>query len=72
MDTQAEICTRYESELAAIAALDRAYYLNGAATRADYSMRKDQLERVRARFCAELTTLRRGEAPQVLQGTRSS
>ena len=47
--------------MAEIAAQDRAYFLNKAPTpadRADYVRRQVQLERVRARFYTELSTVR--------------
>jgi hypothetical protein len=58
MDTETETYIRYEAELAEIALLDRLYYQKAAASsadRADYYRRQDQLERVRARLCAELS-----------------
>jgi hypothetical protein len=58
MDTETEIFIRYEAELAEIARLDRLYYQKaaaGRADRADYYRRQDQLERVRARLCVELS-----------------
>ena len=58
MDTEAEIYIRYAAELAELAALDRVYYLNPAASRAhrvDYYRRQDQLERVRTRLYAALS-----------------
>ena len=58
MDTETEIYSRYEAELTEIALLDRLYYQKAApssANRADYYRRQDQLERVRAWLCAELT-----------------
>lgn len=61
METEDEICTRYEAELAAIAALDRRYYLNrsaGVADRAAYAARQARLEHVRLRLYAELDALR--------------
>jgi hypothetical protein len=62
VETETEICTRYEAELAEIADLDRVYYLNSPAScvdRADYYRRQDQLEQVRARLYAELSAVRR-------------
>jgi len=62
MDTETEICIRYEAELAEIALLDRLYYQKAGASRADranYYRRQDQLERVRARLCAELSAKKR-------------
>jgi hypothetical protein len=58
MDTEPETCRRYEAELAAIAALDRAYYLTAKATptdRASYFRRQVDLEQVRTRLYAELS-----------------
>ena len=58
MDTESDTCLRYEAELAAIAALDRAYYLNAKVTptdRANYFRRQVDLEQVRTRFYAELS-----------------
>lgn len=57
METEDQICARYEAELASIAALDRRYYSKASpssAERRDYAARKDRLERVRSRFYAEL------------------
>ena len=65
MDIEAETGKRYEAELAAIAALDRDYYLNATPTpaeRADYVRRQAHLEQVRAQFYAELSTVRHVEA----------
>lgn len=53
METEAEICTLYAGELAAIAALDHSYYLKPGPTRADrsnYHARQDRLEEMRSRF----------------------
>ena len=64
MDIEAETCKRYQAELAAIAALDRDYYVNSMPTPADragYFRRQDHLEQVRARFYAELSTVRHSE-----------
>jgi hypothetical protein len=61
---ETEICKRYEAELAAIAALDRAYYLNATpapADRASYVRRQAHLEDVRAQLYAELSTVRHSE-----------
>lgn len=60
VDLEAKTCKHYEAELAAIAALDRAYYLNAKPTpadRADYVRRQAHLDEVRARFYAELSTV---------------
>ncbi len=61
METEHEICKRYEAEFAAIAALDRRHYLTPLASvdqRREYAARKAQLEEMRARFYAELATCR--------------
>jgi uncharacterized protein YcbX len=58
MDTESETCLRYEAKVAAIAALDGAYYLDAKATltdRASYVRRQVDLEQVRTRFYAELS-----------------
>lgn len=51
--------TRYEAELAAIAALDRCYYLKSCPTsdeRRDYALRQAKLEEMRTRFYSELAS----------------
>jgi hypothetical protein len=61
METEREICKRYEAEFAAIAALDRRYYLTPSASldeRREYAARKAQLEKMRSRFYAELAMCR--------------
>jgi hypothetical protein len=61
METEYEICNRYEAEFAAIAALDRRYYLTRSASledRRQYAARQVQLEELRSRFYAELTALK--------------
>ena len=61
MDTEEQICKRYEAELALIAALDSAYYRNVSPTRAersDHYARQDYLEQIRSRFYAELVAIR--------------
>lgn len=61
MNTEAEICERYEAELAAIAASDRAYYLSATPTpadRADYYRRQAYLEQLRTRMSVELSMVR--------------
>jgi hypothetical protein len=66
-DTTVEICKCFEAELAAMAALDRAYYLNPAPTsaeRAEYAMRQDHLELQRARFYEKLSAARQDESPK--------
>jgi len=63
-DFETEICKRYESELAAIAELDRIYYLKPTPTlaeRADYVTRQDHLEQARALFYEKLSTVGRSE-----------
>jgi hypothetical protein len=63
-DIETEIYKRYESELAAIAEQDRAYYLNPTPTsaeRADYVTRQDYLEQARALFYEKVSTARRSE-----------
>jgi len=61
METEDQICRRYEGELAAIAALDRRYYLKLAPTtadRRDYAERQLCLQEIRSRFYADLTACR--------------
>ena len=61
METEDQISRCYEAELAAIADLDRRYYLNRAPTRADrsdYAARQVQWENVRSRFYVELAAFR--------------
>ena len=61
METEDQICRRFEAELAAIAILDHRYYLNRSPTideRAEYAARQLQLESVRSRYYAELSVLR--------------
>lgn len=61
MQTEHQICAQFEAELAAIAALDRRYYLNPSPTiseRAAYAARQVQLESMRSRFYKELDALR--------------
>ena len=61
METEHEICKRYEAEFATIAALDRHYYLTPSASvdeRGEYAARKAQLEEMRLWFYAELATWR--------------
>jgi hypothetical protein len=67
VETESEICTRYEAELAAIATLDRAYYLNATATsadRANYFRRQNNLEQIRVRFYTELRMVRHSETTE--------
>lgn len=61
METEDEICTRYEAALAAIAAHDLRYYLIPSASleeRREYAARKAQVEEMRSRFYAEITICR--------------
>jgi hypothetical protein len=61
MRDENQICQLYEPYLAAIAALDRRYYLNPAPTLADraaYAARQTELEKLRARLYAELARSR--------------
>jgi len=61
METEHEICKRYEAKFAAIAALDRRYYLTPSASvdeRREYAARKAQVEEMRSRFYAELAKCR--------------
>jgi len=56
-----QICRRYAAEFAAIAALDRRYYLNRSASvteRLDYAARQVQLEEMRLRLYEELAICR--------------
>ena len=60
MDTNTDICRRFESQLAVIFAMDHAYYNNPAPTakdRIDYFAREQRLEQIRLRFYAELDAL---------------
>lgn len=60
MGCEDHIVQRYEPQLAAIAALDRAYYLNPSPTvaeRGEYASRQEQLEMVRLRLYAEFASL---------------
>jgi hypothetical protein len=62
MDLDDEICRCYEAQLAAIAALDRAYYLKQNPTlaeRAEYAQRMQELESIRDQFYSEWDALRR-------------
>lgn len=61
MDTEEDICKRYETELATIARLDRRYYLNpcpSLAERRDYAAREAQREAIRRRLYADLAAVR--------------
>lgn len=67
METEEQICRRYEAALAAIAALDRRYYVNPSPTladRADYASRQTQLENTRAMLYAELNAFRQNSLRQ--------
>lgn len=60
MDTETDICRRFESQLAVIFALDHAYYIKPAPNikdRSDYFAREQRLEQIRLRFHAELDAL---------------
>lgn len=60
MDWEGQIVQRYEPQLEAIAALDRAYDLNPSPTiaeRSEYASRQEQLETVRLRLYAEFASL---------------
>ncbi len=61
MKTESEIFAQYEAELAAIAELDRSYYLNPSPTRAEragYQQRLEQAEQIRSRLHTELRDTR--------------
>ena len=61
METEHEICRRYESQLAEMAALDRRYYINPNPTLADraaYAARQALLADTRSRFYSEIGQLR--------------
>jgi hypothetical protein len=63
METEAQICRRYEAELARIAALDNVYYRSpcpSLAERRDYAARQAQIEEIRSRLYLELDMLQRG------------
>lgn len=60
METEDQVCRRFEAELAAIAVLDHRYYLNPSPTlaeRAEYAARQVQLVGMRSRFYTELGSL---------------
>jgi hypothetical protein len=62
METEGQICRRYEAELARIAALDHVYYRSSCPTlaqRRDYAVRQAQLEGVRSKLYLELDILHR-------------
>jgi len=61
MDTERDICRRFEVQLAEIDALDHAYYTNPDPTlkdRRDYYAREQLREQTLLRFYAELDALR--------------
>lgn len=61
MQTEEEICSRYEVAFSSIAALDRRYYLNPSASiseRRDYAARQELLVQLRYRFYTELRACR--------------
>ena len=67
METEEEICRRYEAEFTAIAALDRRYYLTPSASlaeRRDYAARQAQLEEMRSRLYAKLASCRQSGTRQ--------
>ena len=60
METEHQLCQRYEAELASIAALDYLYYRNPSPTlpeRRDYAARQAQIEELRSRFYTEFQVL---------------
>ena len=61
MDNKLRLCERYEAKFAAIAAIDRRYYLNPCPNRqerSEYAARQEQLQDLRLRFYAELAFVR--------------
>lgn len=61
MQTEHEICVRYEAEFAAIAAFDRRYYVIPSASveeRREYAARQARLEQMRSRLYLELAECR--------------
>jgi hypothetical protein len=65
METEGQICRRYEAELARIAALDDAYYRRPCPTLAErrkYAARQAQREEIRSRMYVELDILHLTEA----------
>lgn len=61
METEGQLCARYQKQMAAIAALDRRYYLNPCPTiaeRRNYATRQAQLEAIRSLLYADLAALR--------------
>lgn len=66
MNDELTICERYETYLAAIAELDRVYYLNKTATTADraaYAARQEEREGIHIRLLAELSLIRTKKPP---------
>ncbi len=62
-----DLCARFEAELAAIAALDRRYYVNPSpslAERRAYAARKVELEEMRFRFYVEFAACRQLDVGQ--------
>jgi hypothetical protein len=69
METEDQLCRRYEVELVAFAALDRRYYLSSCPTLADrdaYATRQERLEPKRYQFYAELKRNPGAHAPTSL------
>lgn len=65
MATEEQLFERFEAELAAIASLDRRYYLNPSPTLADrceYAKRQVRLEETRSRFYKQLEVFRKQAA----------
>ena len=63
MDAMSEICRCYEAQLAALAELDRVYYLDPSpalAARAEYYHRDALLQKIRILFYAKLKALQHG------------
>jgi hypothetical protein len=74
METEYQICKRYEAEFAAIAALDRRYFLTPSASlaaRRDYAARQARLEEMRSRLYAELALCRERDAAPLFRRCRS-
>ena len=74
METEDQICRRYEAELARIAALDHAYYRRPCPTlaeRRDYAARQAELEEVRSRLYLELDSLHQSAAMRCDRRCRS-
>jgi len=74
METEDQICKRYEAGFAVIAALDRRYYLTPSASvaaRRDYAARQTLLEEMRSRLYAELAGCRKRSASLLFRRCRS-